>query len=80
MQDHNEFDQTILGDVRYCDILRLNSAPHSARFWCVSVGQICRCCGTDTRIPKSLISFDLVQPIRPRYINARDGQTGDDQL
>ena len=53
------------------------------KFWGCYLGLDCRCCGSDFRGAKTVsgffiirvISFELTQHIRPRYINVTVGRT-----
>jgi len=52
--------------------------PFHLNFMGVPLGLDCRCCGSEERRPKLIIraiTFELVQPICPRYLNVTDGQT-----
>ena len=61
-------------------LLRTTSPLFHPNFRVVLIGLDYRCCGSEPRSedPKltiRVISFELVQPICPRYLNVTDGET-----
>jgi len=65
---------------RYCRFSAENNTPplFHPNFRGVPFGLDCRCRGSEEKDPKLIIrviNFELVQPIRPRYVNVTDRRT-----